>query len=199
MRFRIWDTDITFSFWFFAVITLFLATSAAELAFYFALPVIAHELGHLFAIIALNIKIKAVRFTAFGVEIEKEKTAKHGIVCEIIVSAAGVATNLIIAAALYFFAFQSVRTMLMVSANLVVALFQLLPIGNLDGGEIAKALSEYFFKPRLAYLLSRIFSFVALVPLFAAAIFLLLLPERNFSLLLVCGYLLITTIHCPIK
>lgn len=190
MRFRIFNTDITISFWFFTIIALFAATNADALALYFALPVIAHELGHFFAIIAFNIKIKAIRFTAFGVEIEKEKTSRRGIAREISVSFAGVAANLIIALALYIFASKSICTILLISVNLVIALFNLLPIGNLDGGEIAKALSEYFFKPRLAYMLSRIFSFVALVPLFAAAILLILLPCRNFTLLLVCAYLL---------
>lgn len=194
MRFRILNTDVTLSFWFFAVITLFIVSSTNELALCFALPVILHELGHIIAIIAFNIKIKAIRFTAFGIEIEKEKNAKGGVVREVVVGLAGIAANLIVAAALYFFAYKSMLTMLMISANLAVAMFNLLPIGNLDGGEIAKNLSEYFFKPRLAYLLSRIFSFLALVPLFAASIFLLLLPGRNFTLLLLCVYLLIDVI-----
>jgi stage IV sporulation protein FB len=86
------------------------------------------------------------------------------------------------------------RAMTLVAANIAVAAFNLLPIGSLDGGEAARLLCGWFFKPKLAYALSRAFSFLALVPLFAAAVFLLLRPERNFTLVVLCTYLLIDII-----
>jgi stage IV sporulation protein FB len=84
--------------------------------------------------------------------------------------------------------------MTLVATNIAVAAFNLLPIGSLDGGEAARLVCGYFFKPGLARAFSRAFSFLALVPLFAAAVFLLLRPERNFTLILLCTYLLIDII-----
>lgn len=195
MRFCVGNTEIELSFWFFAIIALFAAVNADALLIYFMLPVVLHELGHFLAMAVCRIKIKAVKFTAFGVEIKK--AGKYKLNKEIAVSLGGITANLALALGLYLFAFKSMRIMLLISVNLVIALFNLLPIGNLDGGEIAKTVSEYFFKPRLAYMLSRIFSFAALVPLFAAAIFLVLLPERNFTLLLISVYLLIDIMLKP--
>lgn len=190
IRFRIGSMAVSASFWFFAVAALFAAANMSALAFYFVLPSFIHELGHVIALIMCGAGIKAVKFTAFGVELEKRVAFAPGIARETVVSLAGITANLLMALGLHLFAFRSMRMMFFISANLAVALFNLLPIGSLDGGEAARKLSEYFFMPRLAYILSRVFSFAALVPLFAAAFFLLLLPQRNFTLLLVCAYLL---------
>ncbi len=195
ISFKLSGAEITFSFWFFAVMAIFFAFCPAALIVYAALPVAVHELGHIAAMVLLKVKIRSVRLTAFGIELVKDKSRYPGTTAEIAVSLAGAAANLAVAGLLYAFTFQSMRSMLMVSANIAVAVFNLLPVGNLDGGEAAKIICGYFFRPGLAYTISRIFSLLALAPLFAAAIFLLLRPERNFTLLLVCIYLLIDIMH----
>lgn len=194
MRFRIGATEVYLSFWFFTVMALFAASNASAFSLYIALPVLVHELGHLLAMAVCRAGISAVRFTAFGIEIQKSKSVRISFPCEIVISCAGIAANLIFAAGLYFFAFRSMRVMLLTAANIAVALFNLLPVGNLDGGEISRMLCERYLRPRLAYTLSRAFSFVALTPLFAASVFLLMRPERNFTLLLACACLLLDII-----
>lgn len=194
MRFRIGSAEVFLSFWFFAVAALFTAVNVSVFSLYIVAPMLVHELGHLLAMAACKAKISAVRFTAFGIEIEKSRSAGLSLPREIMISFAGIAANLVLAAGLYLFAFQSMRVMLLIAANAAVAVFNLLPIGNLDGGEAARMLCGYYLRPRLAYTLSRAFSFVALTPLFAASIFLLMQPERNFTLLLICVYLLLDII-----
>lgn len=194
MRFRIKGTEIYLSFWFFAAAALFTAVNAAAFSLYILLPVVIHELGHLAAMAACGAKISAVRFTAFGVEIEKPKAARLSFARGIIISLAGITANLVLAAGLYIFAFHSMRVMLLVAVNIAIAGFNLLPVGNLDGGEVVRAFCERYMRPGLAYNLSRAFSFITLVPLFAASIFMLLRPERNFTLLLVSVYLLVDII-----
>ncbi len=195
IRFKLFGARVELSFWFFAVAAAFFSFCPASLIPYAALPVVVHELGHIVAMALLRVKIRAVRLTAFGIELEKDKSVFRGAASETAVCLAGAAANLITAGLLYAFTFQSMRSMLMISANIAVAAFNLLPVGNLDGGEAAKILCGYFFKPGLAYTVSKIFSLLALAPLFATAIFLLLRPGRNFTLLLVCIYLLIDIMH----
>lgn len=190
MRFRFGGTDVELSFWFFAVVAVFAALSKDILAVYFMLPVIIHETGHIVAIAVCRVEIESIRFTAFGIDIKKKQQPGLMPGVELAVLFAGALANLAAAAGTYFFAAESMRSMLFVSVNIAVAIFNLLPIGSLDGGGIARVISEYYFKPRTAFVLSRLFSFIALVPLFAAAIFLILTPERNFTLLLICAYLL---------
>lgn len=190
MRFRLGGTDIELSFWFFAVVAVFAALSKDILAVYFIIPVVIHESGHFIAIAAGRVKIESIRFTAFGIDIKKKQQPGLAPGIELAVLFAGAAANLASAAGVYFFAPKTMRSVLFVSVNIAVAIFNLLPIGNLDGGGIARLISGYYFKPRTAFFLSRLFSFLALVPLFASAIFLILTPQRNFTLLLISVYLL---------
>lgn len=194
MKFKLGDTEIELSFWFFVVVAIFASLSKDVLAIYFIIPVIIHESGHLIAIAVSRTKIESVRFTAFGIDIKKKQGLSLTPGTELSVLLAGALANLIAAAVTYLFIFKSMRSMLFVSTNIAVAIFNLIPVGNLDGGEIARKISEYYFKPRTAFVLSRVFSFAALTPLFAAAIFLVLTPPRNFTLLLICAYLLIDVI-----
>jgi stage IV sporulation protein FB len=184
---------VALSFWFFAVAALFAAFCPPALMAYALLPVAAHELGHLAALFVFGVKVREARLTAFGISLQKAEGGR-ALPAELGISLAGAAANLLFAAGLYLFAFQSMRAMTLVAANIAVAAFNLLPIGSLDGGEAARLLCGWFFKPKLAYTLSRAFSFLALVPLFAAAVFLLLRPERNFTLVVLCTYLLIDII-----
>lgn len=188
MRFSFRGKDIEISFWFFAVVAIFASVSKNILAVFFILPVLIHESGHLLALAACRVSIESIRFTAFGIDIKKKRQPGVSPVAELTIMLAGAAANLAAAAGAYFFG--SSQVMLFVSVNIAVAVFNLLPIGNLDGGEIARLASGYWFTPRTAFILSRLFSFLALVPLFAAAIFLILTPHRNFTLLLICVYLL---------
>lgn len=188
---QIFGVNFSASFWFFAVAGLFAVLCPAALMPYLALPVLLHELGHLAAMALVNTGIRTVRLTAFGIEIKRDPTPERGVLRELFICLSGPAANLLCAAAMYLFTFQSMRHMTMTAANIAVAAFNLLPVGGLDGGEAAKIICGYFFMPRLAYNISRVCEFLAMIPLFAAGIFLLSQPERNFTLLLACIYLLL--------
>jgi stage IV sporulation protein FB len=84
--------------------------------------------------------------------------------------------------------------MLLVAVNLAVAIFNAMPVGTLDGGQALRQILERFGSVEKAYVISRICSFLLLVPLFGGAIFLLWQGVANLSLLLVCLYLAGTVI-----
>lgn len=194
MKFNICNIKIFISFWFFAIVALFAALDASALSLYFALPVLMHELGHLIVMKVCGIHVKSIRFTAFSVDIQRNNSGVPGYGKEIAVSLGGIVCNLATALCVHLFAFHSMRAMLFTAANIAVAGFNLLPIGSLDGGMLVRLLTERFFGTNFAFSLSKIFSFIVLVPLFAAAIFLVMRPEHNFTLLAMCVYLLLDVI-----
>ena len=194
VRFCVQDTEISFSFWFFAALTLFLALDTDGLAVVFLLPVLTHELGHLAAMWLFGVRIKSVGFSASGISIQKADSLKTSYAKEIIVAVSGAAANLLCALGLSFFMDYSERVMFLIVANIAVAAFNMLPIGSLDGGSLTKLLAQRFFPQAIAFALSRVFSFLALVPLFALAFFLALRPEHNFTLLAVAAYLAVDII-----
>lgn len=189
MKLTLFGVEISFSFWFFVVLMTFALIGREQLLVYLLLPVVLHEAGHLLIMAVCRVKIRSIRFTAFSVDIEKGNTATLGYGKEILINLGGVLVNLIAALWLYCTAFQSMRVMLLIAVNLAIGVFNILPVGNLDGGEILRLLLERRGNPGMAAVISRACSFLLLIPLFAAAIFMLFRGGENISLLLACCYL----------
>ncbi|MCL2578984.1 MAG: site-2 protease family protein [Oscillospiraceae bacterium] len=181
------------SFWFFMTLALFaIFVERHLLLWYIALPIVVHELGHLIAMAACNVRVTEIHFTPVSLQIRGGgRGVSHG--KELAVALGGVAANLMTALCLWLFAFQSMRTILLIAANLAVAAFNLLPIGNLDGGRVVEILCERYLTPEAARRVSLLVNFLALVPLSALSVY-LFLDGGNFSLALVCGYLAVQII-----
>ena len=179
---------IRISFWFFAAIALALLLDGRVLLWYIALPVALHELGHLAVMAVCRVKVAEIYFTPVSVRI---MTKGYAISYrkELAIAVGGIAANLAAALLWRLFAFQSMRAMLMIASNLAVAAFNLLPVGNLDGGRVVSILCARYLRPDTARIISALVSFAALVPLTAGAAFLLLSGSGNFTLMLLCVYL----------
>ncbi|MCL2056699.1 MAG: hypothetical protein FWH02_05725 [Oscillospiraceae bacterium] len=189
IRFRLFGVEFFISFWFFAVLGFILITGREALAFYLLLPVLIHECGHLLVMAVCGMRIKTVRFLAFCIDIRRCEDRLPSYGKDIAAALGGVLANFAAAGLLYFFAFQSMRMMLMVSVNIAVALFNLVPIGRLDGGRVMGLLLARFGALENGAHISKLCSFLLLVPLFALTIFLILQDAYNTPLLPVCLYL----------
>ena len=180
------------SFWFFVLVVLALQLDRQILLWYIVLPIAVHELGHLVAIGLCRVGLKEIALTPVSIRI----ITRGGAISyrkELVIAAAGIAANLILALALRLFAFQSLRTMLMIASNLAVAAFNLLPVGNLDGGKLTGLFFARYLEPRAAQTASAMVNFIVLVPLSCLA-GLLLLRGENFTLAVICVYLIAVSV-----
>jgi len=193
LKLCVFGTEVSFSFWFFAVVALFVLLGKETLVLYLILPVIIHECGHLLAMLFCRAKIHSIRLTPISVDIRRVDRDVRSHLNELVITLAGIATNMLAALVLRLFFFQSIRVMFLGAANIAVALFNLLPIGNLDGGELCRLICERLFTPRAAWYISHIMSFLVLTPLVALSV-LFILRGYNFTLLLTCIYLALTVI-----
>ena len=148
MRFRI-DLKI------FAFIILFVITRQIEIYSLIMGFAIIHELTHMLVGIILGFKPEKLELNPLGLSLAfmpnyedynlKIKNANAFEVKKIIVALAGPMINLIIAIITGFITTQSKITNLIFYANLLIAIFNLLPIYPLDGGRILQGILHIFF------------------------------------------------------
>ena len=143
MRFRI-DLKI------FLFLIVFYFTKQIEIYILMILFAIIHELGHLVAGILLGFKPEKLELIPVGLTVSfrinladiNKKILKGSFLTlkQIIVALAGPITNIIIVIMISMTKMDMVLKMLIIYINLIIAIFNLLPIYPLDGGRILKGI-----------------------------------------------------------
>ena len=104
-----------------------------------------HELGHLLAIRGMGGRVRRLSLTAVGAEMEVDRGLSYG--QEAAAALAGPAVNLTLALALC----RLPGGELWAGLNLVLACFNLLPVGRLDGGRVLRCLLSWLLGPEWAW------------------------------------------------
>lgn len=194
MRFKFLGTEIYVSFLFMAVITVMLATDRTGMILPTLFAVIMHETGHLFAMWVLDCAPKQIRLIPASVQITADITNRYK--TDIAVSLCGPLTNLLLFFVLYFnyLAFKNEITLCYALINLIIALFNLLPVTGLDGGTVLFSVLAKRLEYNRARLIVRIITItVAAAVLFVGVMF-TLRGKLNISIYILGIYLLIMSI-----
>lgn len=143
MRFRI-DLKI------FLFVILFYFTKQMEIYVMIMFFAILHEFGHLLAGLLLGMKPEKIEIMPYGVSIsfkltpkDYNKKIKRGNQLElkkIVVALAGPITNVIIMLIVLQMNINVVSSLMILYSNLLLILFNLLPIYPLDGGRVIKGI-----------------------------------------------------------
>ena len=151
MRFRI-DLKI------FIFIILFYFTKQIEVYAMIMVFAIIHEIGHLFAGVITKMKPEKLEIMPFGVSVsfrinvddynKKIKKGNRMEIKKIIVALAGPLTNLIIILITYNLHLSFLKSIILIYTNLLIMLFNLLPIYPLDGGRIVKSILHIYYGKR---------------------------------------------------
>lgn len=151
------------------LLTLFVMLSSPLLLSALLLAALCHELGHYGMLRRLRARISAIRITALGAEMQMAGRLSYG--GELLAAAAGPVTNLLLALPLAYGGRLWEVLYLFAGAQLVLGVFNLLPILPLDGGSILWNLLAWLTEPYTADRVAGIVSFgmAALLTLAAAA------------------------------
>ena len=157
MRFRI-DLKI------FLFLIIFYITKQFEIYVIMIGFAILHELGHLFMGLLLGLKPEKIDLIPMGLAVsfkvnisdfnKKKKRGNVEVLKEIFIAIAGPVVNLIILILALIFIKDEMLKNLIVYANLLIFMFNLLPIYPLDGGRILNGILHIFVGKREAMKLS---------------------------------------------
>lgn len=158
-----------------------------------------HEIGHLCAGLILGFKPKSMKMTPFGfqiafktcVEDDNPKKMQENELCikKIVIYLAGPMINLfLILVCLLWRTKLILPKETMVYSNILLAIFNLLPIYPLDGGRILREVVHIFRGRKIAYQKSNLISFITVIIL-TMLTSILILYIHNIAFLIILAYL----------
>ena len=184
----------------FIAILIFLLTEQLNIYIVFMLFAIIHELGHVLTGIILGFKPKNIEVLPIGISAcfymqcdeynKKINYANRFVLKKVIISCAGPITNFIIAIIFYFFDFSifNIYREFIIYTNLIIGIFNLIPIYPLDGGRIIKNILHIKIGLKESYKYTKIIANLSIIILtiFSSMGILYL---KNISIVLILIYL----------
>ena len=153
MRFRV-DLKI------FVFLVLFYLTKQIKIYAFIMLYAFFHEIGHLFAGILLGMKPEKIEIMPFGFSVSfklrpkdyNKKVNKANLleVKKIVVAFAGPLTNIFIIIISIYLKLSIFLQLMIIYANVLIVIFNLLPIYPLDGGRILKGFIHIYKGKKLS-------------------------------------------------
>ena len=191
MKFNFLGTKIYVSFFFVAAITLMLATDRTGYMLPTLFAVIIHEAAHLFVMWVQDSAPLSIRLIPASVQINQKFSFSPK--NDILIATAGPAANLILSACLYFnyAAFGNLTVLYYSLLNLIIGLFNLLPVRGLDGGTILYTLICKWQGEDKAALIMRLITIILAVAVIFVAVTLAFSRKFNISFFIVGIYLLV--------
>ena len=194
MRFKVFGTEIYISFLFASVITLMLLFDKTGVILPLLFAVFMHEIGHLFMMYIRAAAPKRIKLIPASVQITKPFISNYK--NDIIISLAGPIVNILLFAVFYFNykCYLNTTTLYIALLNLIIGVFNLLPIKGLDGGTVFYCILCKYTNVNKAELILGAISFLGGMALLISAVVLTIRGKINISLYIMGIYLLVTTL-----
>lgn len=189
MRFKLFDTEIYISFLFSAAVTIMLLTDKTGYMLPALFAIVLHEMGHLFMMWILECSPKRIKLIPASVQITAPFQKRYR--NDFLVAACGPFVNILLFLTLYFnyLVFKNEVTLYFALLNLVIGVFNLLPLKGLDGGTILFCILEKSKGPDKASVILKIITLVLAVAIILAAVTLSVRGKINISIYIMGIYL----------
>ena len=186
MTFSLCGRRVSIDYLFFALLAFLLFWDQQHVVLPGLAAALCHEAGHIVAIVAQGVPVRSIHVTAFGIDLACRQRPRAGYWQDALLSLAGPLANLCCCVLCLIIHQQG---SVFFQGNLLLAVFNLLPIESLDGGQCLYAVLCVFWDAGKAERFVFLLSFFVLLPLACAGFWLLFQSRGNVSLLLAACYL----------
>lgn len=180
---------------FIITIVSFILIDGTFYALYAVLCAFLHELGHIIAIKIMGGKVGALKVHGFGIQISGNLELDYK--REAISALMGPCASFLAGLVFILLSRLGMYTQLVVflaMSNLCLFAVNILPIYPLDGGRCLYCILAGRLEQSRASLITKIVSVVFIIPLLIAAVYLVVQTGYNFSLAILCAYLVLLLI-----
>lgn len=191
MSFRLYGISVNINFYFLAAVSVLLMLDRSGMAALCVVSSLLHEAGHLAALALMKASAKEIGFKIGAIQLQKGIQGKRSYKRDAIAAFSGPFFNMLAFGALYFLYYYTGNSQIQMAAiiNLVVGLFNLLPIASLDGGLIIYSALCLMSNQQTALTVLKALSVATLLPTAAAGFYFLIKSGYNATLLITCIYL----------
>lgn len=187
MKFKLLGVQITVSFYFVALLLVMMALDSSGLILGALIAAVLHEAGHFAVMLCCKQPPQSLTLYPFGMKIVKPNSSALSYQREILMYLGGPFANLACFFLLSFIPGGAASPA--AAAHLALCLFNLLPIGALDGGMVVDLFLHRFLPEKAANVGSMVLSALCIVPVGLLAVWMVFQEHGNFSLLLTVLYL----------
>lgn len=194
MKFKFFGTEIYVSFLFCAVLCCMLLIDRTGLVLPTFFAVFIHETGHILAMWASDCQPKAIRLIPTSVQITRSFSCKKR--GEFAITLCGPLFNLVVFGVLLanYSLFKNEQSLHFAILNLVIAIFNLLPIAGLDGGMLLSLLLSRFLDIYKSESIVRIIGVVFGFFTFIFGVYLWVSETMNISVFFIAIYFIICSL-----
>lgn len=193
MKLRILKTEITISYLIICVASICIIAGIFDSFLYCLFAIIIHESGHIILMCIFGYAPEKIKISLFEISISDRKRQERSFIQNFLIIFFGPFSNFICFILFYllyligndFFLYPA-------AANLSVGLFNILPVMSLDGGQLLYLVLCRFFSESISQRVVNVITFIIIFPLAFFGFILLFNSKYNFSLLIVCIYLVLS-------
>lgn len=182
MKLRLADIELSVGYEVVAAMTAVLLLDRGNSVVCCFIAALMHELGHIVMMRLCSVRVRGLRLRLFDVLIEADEPPTFR--ADVLITLGGVLANFVFAAV---FAPVSAKLSL---PHLMLGVFNSLPVMSLDGGHLLYIVLARKFEPHICRNAVLISTFVFILPLMTAGLYLLFNSGYNYSLLAISLYLL---------
>lgn len=193
LRFKLFGVSIRIDFLFVALVCLFLILDKTGISTIALAVCFIHEMGHIIMFFLVGYKPKELAFKVTGISLIKPISALN-YKKEVLVQLAGSGTNLIIFSLLCHTTNSISNVSIFAVTNLVIGVFNLLPLKNFDGGKLLEITLLRLFSISFAEGICTVIDLAFIFIMLTSSVYAFFTSQQSLTLIVITLYLMITAL-----